>query len=91
MERTFNGGKWQAVFGEAFPHYETGCVDKRVKSPDRQALLRSVIQDLHPIRVNERLPPQLDARDALQALEKALPDEHVPVPTVVPVPIYING
>lgn len=39
VERTFNGGEWKAVFGETFPHYQTGCVDKRVQSPDRQALL----------------------------------------------------
>jgi hypothetical protein len=39
VERTFNGGERKAVFGEAFSHYQTGCVDKRIKSPDRQALL----------------------------------------------------
>lgn len=39
MERTFNRWEWQAIFGETLPHYQTGGVDKRIKSPDCQTFL----------------------------------------------------
>lgn len=39
MERAFNGWQWQAIFGEALSHDQTGGVHKWIKSPDCQTFL----------------------------------------------------
>ena len=49
-----------------------------------------VVEDPHAVRLDEGSPAALDVGDVPEAGQQALPDQHVPLPGVVAVPVLVG-
>lgn len=52
---------------------------------------RGIIENLHAVRVDKRLPAQLNIGEIFNASQNALTNEYVAVPCVVTVPVLVDG